>query len=81
MINYLIEPFGDGYALTVWEPAPVTSDRVKPFVFKANYIIKSPLEAFKLMKVVQGGRLSVQSPVAGQLASALKRAIKNQKAS
>jgi hypothetical protein len=76
MINYLIEPLGDGYTLTVWEPAPLTGDRVKPFVFKANYIIKSPLEAFGLMKVVQGGRLSVKSPVPGQLANALKRAIK-----
>jgi hypothetical protein len=71
MINYLIEPTADGYTLTVWEPAPITSNRVKPFLFKANYIISSPLEAFKLLKLVQGGKKAVRSPVPGQLAKAL----------
>ena len=60
MINYSIEQTGNGYTLTIWEPAPLTSDRVKPFVFKANYIISSPLEAFGLLKLVQGERGAVQ---------------------
>ena len=60
MINYSIEQTGNGYTLTIWEPAPLTSDRVKPFVFKANYIISSPIEAFGLLRMVQGGRGVVQ---------------------
>jgi hypothetical protein len=60
MINYSIEQTGNGYTLTIWEPAPLTSDRVKPFVFKANYIISSPIEAFGLLRLVQGGRGAVQ---------------------
>jgi hypothetical protein len=60
MINYSIEQTGNGYTLTIWEPAPLTGDRVKPFLFKANYIISSPLEAFGLLKLVQGGRGTLQ---------------------
>lgn len=60
MINYSIEQTGNGYTLTIWEPAPLTSDRVKPFVFKANYIISSPIEAFGLLRLVQGGTGAVQ---------------------
>ncbi len=71
MINYLIEAIDDGYMLTVWEPAPLTNERVKPFFFKANYIISSPLEAFGLLKLIQGGKGSVRSPVPGQLAKSL----------
>lgn len=56
MINYSIEQIGDGYTLTIWEPAPTTNDRVKPFLFKANYTISSPIEAFGLVKLVQGGK-------------------------
>ncbi len=56
MINYSIEQIGEGYTLTIWEPAPTTGDRVKPFLFKANYTISSPLEAFGLVKLVQGGK-------------------------
>lgn len=71
MINYLIEQTNDGYKLTIWEPAPRTADRIKPFYFKAHYILESPLEALKLLKVVQGGKAEVRSPVPGQLAKAL----------
>lgn len=73
MINYTIEPKEEGYRLTVWEPAPLTSDRVNPFFFKASYLINSPLEAFNLLKLVQGGGTSVRSFVPGQLANALIR--------
>lgn len=34
----------------------MTDDRVKPFLFKANYIINSPLEALGLVKLIQGGK-------------------------
>jgi hypothetical protein len=71
MIHYLIEQISDGYMLTVWEPAPTNSDRIKPFFFKAHYLIKSPLDAFGLLKLVQGGKKAVRSPVPGQLAKAL----------
>ncbi|HEY9634415.1 MAG TPA: hypothetical protein V6D14_13455 [Coleofasciculaceae cyanobacterium] len=71
MIDYLIEPTSDGYKLTVWEPAPITADRVKPFFFKAHYITQSPLEAFKLLKLIQGGQTGVRSPLSGQLTKAM----------
>ncbi len=60
MINYSIEQIGENYTLTIWEPAPTTTDRVKPFLFKANYTISSPLEAFGLVKLVQGGKAGIQ---------------------
>lgn len=71
MINYLIEPVGDSYKLTVWEPAPLSATRINPFFFKANYIISSPLEAFDILKLLQGGTGAVRSVVPGQLAKAL----------
>jgi hypothetical protein len=60
MINYSIEQIGESYTLTIWEPAPTTADRVKPFLFKANYTISSPLEAVSLVKLVQGGKVAIQ---------------------
>lgn len=78
MINYSIEQNGNSYMLTVWEPTPITSDRVNPFIFKANYIINSPLEAVELLRLIQGGRGTVRSSVPGQLAKAL---MSHQKAS
>ncbi|MCA1994705.1 MAG: hypothetical protein LDL41_22060 [Coleofasciculus sp. S288] len=72
MINYSIEPIGNNYKLIVWEPAPVTSDRIKPFLFKANYITSSPLEAFGLLKLIQSGNVPLRSTVPGQLAKALR---------
>ncbi|HEY9632239.1 MAG TPA: hypothetical protein V6D14_02470 [Coleofasciculaceae cyanobacterium] len=71
MINYSIEPNGNSYTLTVWEPTPITADRVNPFIFKANYILNSPLEAFEILKLIQGGSGAVRSSVPGQLAKAL----------
>lgn len=71
MLNYLIEKRDNCYKLTIWEPAPRTMDRTNAFLFKANYTISSPLEAFDLLKLVQGGKLAVRSPVPGQLAKAL----------
>lgn len=61
MVNYSIVPTGDGYKLTVWEPAPITTDRLKPFAFKVNFIISSPLEAFGLVKLIQGTKVVARS--------------------
>jgi hypothetical protein len=61
MVNYSIVPTGDGYKLTVWEPAPITIDRLKPFAFKVNYIISSPLEALALVKLIQGTKVVARS--------------------
>jgi hypothetical protein len=72
MINYLIQPVGNRYKLIIWEPAPLTPDRVKPFLFKANYITSSPIEAFGLLKQIQSGNVPLRSPVPGQLAKALR---------
>ena len=54
MLNYSIESSGDRYILTVWEPAQLTTNRVKPFVFKATYTLGSHLEAFGILKLIQG---------------------------
>jgi hypothetical protein len=78
MINYSIEQKGNSYELIVWEPTPTTPDRVNPFIFKASYIIDSPLEAVELLRLIQGGNGTVRSSVPGQLAQAL---INHQKAS
>lgn len=60
MIHYSIEQIDNGYTLTIWESAPVTGDRVKPFLFKAHYTIASRLEALGLVKLVQGGKGTAQ---------------------
>ncbi len=62
MINYSIEPEGNGCKLTVWEPAPITSERAKPFIFKASYSTSSPLEAFNLLRLFQEGKAVAQIP-------------------
>lgn len=56
MINYSIDKTGNGYTLTVWEPAPLTKQRSQPFFFKAKYALSSPLEAFGLLRLFQGGK-------------------------
>jgi hypothetical protein len=62
MINYSIEPKGNGYTLTVWESAPLTEHRTQPFFFKAKYALTSPLEAFGLLRLFQGGKAFGQIP-------------------
>lgn len=41
----------------------MTDDRVKPFFFKANYTISSPLEALGLVKLIQGGKGATAKPI------------------
>lgn len=54
MIYYRIEPLSKGYQLTIWEPAPVTSDRVKPFHFKLNFTTMTLLESMKILNLIPG---------------------------
>jgi hypothetical protein len=62
MINYSIEPRENGCMLIVWEPAPITTKRGQPFIFKAKYIISSPLEAFRLVRLFHEGKAVAQIP-------------------
>jgi len=73
MINYSLLPIDDGYTLTVWENAPLTPNRVSPFLFKASYQLRSPLDAFGILKIFQSENVSLCASVPGQLASALLR--------
>ena len=73
MLNYSLLPIDDGYTLTVWENAPLTANRVNPFLFKASYQLRSPLDAFCILKLVQRENVSLRASVPGQLASALLR--------
>jgi hypothetical protein len=73
MINYSLLPIDDGYTLTVWENAPLTPNRVNPFLFKASYQLRSPLEAFDILKLFQRENISLCASVPGQLANALLR--------
>ncbi|HAA29317.1 MAG TPA: hypothetical protein DCE56_18465 [Cyanobacteria bacterium UBA8553] len=54
MIYYRIEPLTKGYQLTIWEPAPVNSDRVKPFRFKINFTTSNLLESMKILNLIPG---------------------------
>ena len=54
MIYYKIEPLSKGYQLSIWEPAPLTSDRSKPFKFKLNFTTSTLLESMKILNLIPG---------------------------
>jgi hypothetical protein len=80
MINYSLLPSDDGYTLTIWENAPLTANRISPFLFKASYHLRSPLDALGILKLFQRENVSLCASVPGQLASALLRYSKRQRA-
>ncbi len=54
MIRYCIYPHRQGYRLTIWEPAPLTDDRIQPFHFKLHFTTNSALEAVKILNLIPG---------------------------
>ena len=40
-----VEHTSNGVLLSIWEPATRTGDRVKPFLFKVNFLCESLAEA------------------------------------
>ncbi len=71
MMHYCIKPLATGYRLTIWEPAPVTSNRVHPFYFKLNFTILYPQEAEKILNLIPGQKIKAvksNGSVSGKLA-------------
>jgi len=71
MMHYRIKPLATGYRLTIWEPAPLTSNRVHPFYFKLNFTILYPQEAEKILNLIPGQKIKAvksNSSVSGKLA-------------
>ena len=54
MIQHTIELTEIGYRLVIWEPAPKTSARVSPFLFRATYLLSSPSKALEIVNMVKG---------------------------
>jgi hypothetical protein len=48
-LKYNITTTESGVMLSIWEPAPKTELRVKPFLFMARHRLPSELEAKKLL--------------------------------
>lgn len=70
MMHYCIKPLATGYRLTIWEPAPITHNRVNPFHFKLNFTILYPQEAEKILNMIPGQKtpfVKSNSPVSGRL--------------
>lgn len=71
MMHYCIKPLATGYRLTIWEPAPVTSNRVHPFYFKLNFTILYLQEAEKILNLIPGKKIKAvksNGSVSGKLA-------------
>lgn len=39
--------------LTIWEPAEMTNERLKPFHFKINYLCENLTEAMQILDQIQ----------------------------
>lgn len=49
VIKYNITPDSKGVCLRIWEPAPITVKRVKPYLFSVNYRLPSEESAKALV--------------------------------
>lgn len=49
LIKYSITPIDDGILLCIWEPAPLSESRVRPFLFMARYRLASQAEAQQIL--------------------------------
>lgn len=54
MIQHTLEWTEAGYQLVIWEPAPQTTSRVNPFIFRATYLLSSPSKAHEILNLVLG---------------------------
>lgn len=62
MLKYSMQSLKDGYKLTVWEPAPITINRVRPFLFKFMCCVASEEEALEILSKVQACRVVRYQP-------------------
>ncbi len=49
-IQWQISPCETGVHLSVWEPAPVSGDRLNPYLFMANYRLDSEAQAHQILQ-------------------------------
>jgi hypothetical protein len=48
-IQHRITPVEEGVMLSIWESAPVTSDRIHPYLYVANYRVSTTDEAQQIL--------------------------------
>lgn len=53
LLKYNLTRSKDGIQLCIWEPAPITPDRVKPFLFMARYRLVSEEEVRDILQSYQ----------------------------
>jgi hypothetical protein len=49
-LKYSITPTEEGFHLSIWEPAPLTSTRLRPYLFMANYRLDSEEAADRILR-------------------------------
>lgn len=50
LIKYSLTPVDEGILLCIWEPAPLSETRVRPFLFMARYRLASETEAKQVLE-------------------------------
>ncbi|NJN87870.1 MAG: hypothetical protein HC881_18195 [Leptolyngbyaceae cyanobacterium SL_7_1] len=50
LIKYSMTPIDEGVLLCIWEPAPLSESRVRPFLFMARYRLASETEAQQILE-------------------------------
>lgn len=48
-LKYNVTPTTDGVLLSIWEPAPITDKRVRPFLFMAKHRLPSDAQAQEIL--------------------------------
>jgi hypothetical protein len=48
-LKYNLTPVTEGVLLSIWEPAPVTEQRARPFLFMAKHRLPSEDEAQEIL--------------------------------
>jgi hypothetical protein len=75
MIRYCINPIHQGYRLTIWEPAALTSSRVQPFHFKLNFTTISVQEAENILNLIPGEKTQAFIPNSSSAQSTLAQKV------
>jgi hypothetical protein len=52
-LNYRMASQGDRILLSIWEESVVSENRLKPFLFKARYLVDSQEEATEILQQYQ----------------------------
>ena len=58
-LNYRVKKSESGIRLSIWEDAPLTDTRTKPFTFKANYRLTTQEEVLNILDLLGISPLSV----------------------